>query len=214
MKQIPCAYCGRLVVKRDKEDVFPKCLYPSSKYKSKVQRLKVPACSECNQGWPKDEAHFRDILVMAGDKPNAMRQELWDTTIRRSFDKIDGPKRIQDLIAKMKPVTVNGSKRYMVFPGEDERVMRVVRKTIRGLCSYHKIMSPVSDKQVWVDILKYLVPQELLNQLTSYHREQDIVEYRYQIMNEQGINSAWHITFFQRVTFVGLVSMSEAGFGD
>lgn len=213
MKKTPCAYCGKLITKPEKEHVFPRCLYPSSKDKSKVQRLIVLACSDCNKSWVDDEPHFRDMLVMAGEKPNAVRQELWETTIR-SFNKLDGLRRRRDIIEKMKPVEVANSERYMIFPGRDERVVRVVRKIIRGLCSYHKIMSPVSDKQVWVDILKYMVPQELLNQLTSYHREQDIVEYQYQIMNEQGINSAWHITFFQLVTFVGLVSISETGFGD
>lgn len=75
-------------------------------------------------------------------------------------------------------------------------------------------MSPVLDKQVWADILKYMVAQELLDQLTSHNREQDIIEYRFQVMNEQGISSAWYMTFFECVTFVGLVSMSEAGFAD
>ncbi len=185
MKETPCAYCGKLVADPEKEHVFPKCLYPQSKDKSKVQRLTIPACRSCNSGWADDEAHFRNILVLAGESPNATRRELWNTTILSSFNELDGLRRRQDIIKKMKPVEVANSERYMIFPGEDDRVMRVVRKIIRGLCSYHKVMSPVSDKQVWADILKYVVPQELLNQLTSYHREQDIVEYRYQVMNEQ-----------------------------
>ena len=211
---VRCAYCGRPVDHAEKEDVLPKCLYPSSKSRSKVQRLKVPSCRDCNESWQDDEPHFRNALVLAGETPNATRRELWNGPILRSFNKLDGLRRRRDITEKLKTVKIAKSERHMIFPGDDEKVMRVIRKIIRGLCGYHKLMSPVLDKQVWVDILKYVVAQELLDQLTSHHREQDIVEYRYQTMNEQGISSAWYITFFERVTFVGLVSISEAGFAD
>lgn len=211
MKETPCAYCGKSPAKRDKEHVFPKCLYPPSKGKSKVQRLTIPACRDCNKGWANDEAHFRNMLVLAG-KPNTTRRELWETTTLRSFDKADGLARIQDLIARMKPVKVGDSEGHMIFPAEDERVMRVVRKIIRGLCYYHKVRSPVSDQRIWANVLKYVVPQGFLDQMSYHHREQDIVEYRYQVLNEEGVNSVWLITFFERVTFIGVVSMSESGF--
>lgn len=211
MKEIPCAYCGKPVAKCDREHVFPKCLYPPSKGKSKVQRLTIPACRDCNKGWADDEAHFRNVLLLAG-KPNAARRELWETTALRSFDEVDGLKRMQDLIARMKPVKVADSEGHMIFPGQDERVMHVVRKIIRGLCYYHNVISPLSDQRIWADVLKYVVPQEFLNQMGYHHREQDIVEYRCQVLNEEGVNSVWLITFFERVTFIGLVSMSEDGF--
>lgn len=211
MKEIPCAYCGKPVAKREKEHVFPRCLYPPSKGRSKVQRLTIPACRDCNKGWADDEAHFRNMLVLAGE-PNAVRRELWETTTLRSFEEIDGPRRVSDLIARMKSVKMTDGEGYMIFPGEDERVMRVVRKIIRGLCHYHNVMSPVSDQRVWADVLKYVVPQEFLEQMNYHHREQDIVEYRYQVLNEGGINSVWLIAFFERVTFIGLVFTSESGF--
>lgn len=212
MKEILlCAYCGKPITKRDKEHVFPKCLYPISKASSKVRRLTIPSCRVCNSGWADDEAHFRNILAVAGE-PNAARRELWETAIRRSFDKVDGVKRVNDLIKKMKSVNTALGIRHKVYPGEDERVVRVVRKIIRGLCHYHKVLSPVSDKRVWVDVLKYTFPQEFLDQMTYQHREQDIAEYKYQILNEEGVNSAWFITFFERVTFIGIVSMSQNGF--
>lgn len=211
MKEIRCAYCGKLISKRDKEHVFPRCLYPPSKASSKVQRLTIPSCRDCNASFADDEAHFRNMLAIAGE-PNPARFELWETTIRRSFDKADGWRRVNDIIKEMKPVVTSDGPRHKVYPGEDDRVTRVVRKIVRGLCHHHSVMSPVSDKRVWVDVQKYPIRQELLDQLNHHHREQDIVEYRYQIMNEDDINSAWHITFFEEVSFVGLVCMSEEGF--
>lgn len=212
MREIRCAYCGKPITKHDKEHVFPKCLYPLSTGKSRVQRLTIPSCRDCNKGWASDEAHFRNVLVVAGEMPDAIRRELWETTIHRSFDKVDGPKHAQDLISRMKPVTVAGGERHMIFPANDEQVMRVVRKVIRGLCYYHKVMSPVSDQRIWADVLKFVVPQEFIDQMGYNHREEDVVEYRWQVLNYEGINSVWLITFFERVTFIGLVSISESGF--
>ena len=208
MRKKLCAYCGKTLHRGDKdnEHVFLGGLYPQSKDRSKVQRLTIPACRDCNSSWADDEAHFRNILMLAGE-PNAVRRELWETTTLRSFDKVDGIRRMNDLIAKMKPVKVDDKERHKVFPGKDERVLRVVRKIIRGLCSHHSVASPVSDARVSADVLKYVVPQGLLDEMICHHREKDIVEYRYQVLNEDGINSVWLITFFERVTFIGFVSM-------
>lgn len=72
-------------------------------------------------------------------------------------------------------------------------------------------MTAVSEKRVWADVLKYQIPEEYLSKMAYEHREQDIADYRYQVLCESGIHSAWLITFFQRVTFLGLVSLSEDG---
>jgi hypothetical protein len=207
-----CAYCGKPALKHDKEHVFPKCLYPLSKANSRVQRLTIPACNSCNNAWSDDEAHFRNILTVAGD-PNPSRIELFNTKVMPSFDEVDGVRRMDDLIARMKPVKMDdGSSQHMIYPGEDKMVLRVVKKVVRGLSYHHNVVWPISDTRVWVDVLKYEIPKALYDQMDYHHREQDIAEYRYQVLNDQGINSAWLITFYQRVTFIGLVSLLENGF--
>jgi hypothetical protein len=204
-----CSYCGEHPA-TDNEHVFPRSLYPAAKARSRVQRLTIPSCNECNKGWSDDEVHFRNVLALAGE-PNDARRELWETTIRRSFRKKDGTRRVGDLIQIMRPFEMDGRARHKVYPGEDERVIRVVKKIIRGLCHHHHIMSAIPEKRVWVDVLKYQIPKEFLSVMAYEHREHDIAEYRYQVLQEYGIHSAWVITFFQRVTFIGIVSMSEDG---
>jgi hypothetical protein len=86
----PCAYCGNPSDKRDKEHVFPRNLYPISKASSKIQRLTIPACNKCNNSWSDDEVHFRNMLVIAGDPLSPAREELWKTTVDRSFELVDG----------------------------------------------------------------------------------------------------------------------------
>src|SRR4030042_5934571 len=101
-----CSYCGERIA-TDNEHVFPHNLYPISKAQSRVQRLTIPSCNDCNKGWSDDEAHFRNVLALAGE-PNDARRELWQTTIRRSFEKKDGARRLRDLVESMRSVEING----------------------------------------------------------------------------------------------------------
>lgn len=200
-----CAYCGKPA--SDREHVFPKCLYPMSKNKSKIQRLTIPACNECNKSWSDDEAHFRDIMFLAGD-PGGIANELW-RTVHRSLKEIDGRRRAKDIVSQFIPV---GENNYKIYPGKDERVIRVVKKVIRGLSYYHKIMTAVPDSLVWVNILKFQIPKNFLDEMSYSHREKDIAEYKYQALNdyEHDICSAWIITFLGRITFIGIVSFPES----
>jgi hypothetical protein len=108
----------------------------------------------------------------------------------------------------MKPVEIAGAERHMIYPGEDPRVMRVVKKIIRGLCWHHDLPSPVADSQVWADVLKYVVPQEFLDEMPIHHREKDIVEYRYLPLTYEDMHSLWLLTFFEKRTFIGVVFKS------
>jgi hypothetical protein len=146
-----CSYCGERVA-TDKEHVFPKNLYPDSKAQSRVQRMRIPSCNICNNGWSDDEAHFRNILGLP-EKPNKSQRELWDTTILRSFTKLDGARRIRDLVNSIRSVDVDGQPRHKVYPREDARVVRVVKKVVRGLSHHHQVMSAVPDSRVWVDVM-------------------------------------------------------------
>ncbi len=204
-----CSYCGERRA-TDKEHVFPRNLYPAFKSSSRIQRLTIPSCNECNAGWSDDEVHFRNVLVIAGD-PNEARRELWETTIRRSFNEKDSIRRLRDLVEISHPVEIEGNDRHMVCPGQDDRILRIIKKIIRGLCHHHGVMSAVTEGRVWADILKYQIPEEFLSEMAYEHREQDIVEYRYKVLRADGIDSVWVITFFQNVTFIGIVSMSEDG---
>ncbi len=200
-----CSYCGRNVDKTENEHVFPSCLYPKTKAGSKVQRLTIKACRQCNGSWSDDEAHFRNVLVLSGDHPNKPRQELWRGPVNRSFDQPDCKKRIDDLLALMRPVDTKKGERQLIFPGNDERILRVIRKIIRGLAHHHGLFPHVSDEKVWVDVLKYEVPKDLINGMSYQHREPDIAEYWYEETNDEEINSAWLIRFFEAPSFVGLI---------
>ena len=205
-----CAYCGSVAAPTQREHVFPRCLYPGSKAGSRLQRLTVPACNNCNNGWADDEAHFRNILTLAGDPTTEERDELWSSTIRRSFGQSDGVRRMKELLQQMKPTEAQGSQRYVVNPGDDPRVRRIIRKIIRGLSYHHGLNWPVPDDRVRADVLRYDFPDDLLVQMHYQHRDADIVEYWYEAPKDETYDSAWLLRFYRRVRFVGLVYAADS----
>jgi hypothetical protein len=178
-----------------------------------VQRITVPACIACNNQWSNDEAHFRNVLLLSGNKTSVV-QELWEGKTRRSFGYVDGRKRLGDLVNQLVPVLTDSGPRHMIYPGRDDRVMKIVRKVIRGLCHHHGLLSPVLDSQVWADIQQFEVPEEFLADCTAVHAERDILEYRYALLNEVGLHSFWILKFFGRTPFYGSVNQTTDARGD
>ncbi len=211
MKGNACAYCGAVGARLEREHVFPKCLYPpSSRARSNVQLLTVPACAKCNSSWTDDEAHFRDMLTISGE-PNAVVLENWETVLR-SFSKVDGQHRRRELAEHMRPVSIDGQLRHRVFPGKDDKVRRILRKIVRGLCYHHKLLTPVSDRRISADVQKYAIPAAFRDSMIAQHRERDVAEYSYERIGSHGIHSVFVLTFFENRSFFALVSESEQGF--
>lgn len=207
MRLKSCSYCGRKFEVLQREHVFPDNLYPKNSSDNKVQRLTIPACDECNKSWSDDEVHFRNVLIMAGLYPNSSRQELFSEKMMPSFDEVDGFRRMMELMSLMKPVSKSGQQLQQIFPAEDERVLRVVRKIIRGLSHFHNLETAVPDNRVWADVLRYEIPPEYLATMESHDRDPNIVSYKFNPLNEPGIEiqSAWVIKFFNSVNFIGFV---------
>lgn len=188
--------------------MVPRALYPPSKTTSRVRRITVPACEPCNNGWSGDEAHFRNVLLMSGESTPVVH-ELWSGKTKRSFDKCDGRKQAVDLVTQLVPVQTPEGGRHMIYPGRDPRVMRIVRKVIRGLCHHHGLLSPVSDFQVWADVQQFLVPPEFDALMTVAHAEEDVLRYRFAVIDGPEQHSCWVLRFFDRTPFFGIVYRSE-----
>jgi hypothetical protein len=123
-----------------------------------------------------------------------------------SFYKTDGMRRATELRERWEPVTVDGKQRWMIYPGKDTRVVRVLRKIIRGLSSFHGVESQIEESRVWVDVLNYPIPDYLIEGEMFHHREEDILTYWYQSVEEDELRSIWFLKFFDRRTFIATVT--------
>ena len=201
-----CAYCGSdAAVTVD--HVVSRGLYPPSKAASACPRITVPACVPCNSGWADDEPHFRNVILLAGVPTLAVR-ELWEGKTRRSLKQPDGRRRALEIAKLLVPITTDDGDRHMIYPAQDERVLRVVRKTVRGLCHHHGLLSPVLDGQVLVDIHKFVIPPEFLAEMTVGYTEPDVLEYRFGLIDEPEIHSGWLLTYYGRTSFLCIVFRS------
>lgn len=202
-----CGYCGKPALKLTGDHVVSACLYPGSKATSKVQRITIPACSTCNRSWADDEAHFRTVVLMASD-PNPAAKELWPTVVR-GLREVDGERRRRDVRQLMEPVQVDGADRWMIYPGRDTRVLRVVRKIVRGLAYYHGLGVVASDSRVWTDVLTFPIPAKFLEEVTFLHREPDVFQYWFEAYDGNEFTSLWYLRFFEKLPFIALVAAPE-----
>lgn len=201
--------CGEFRI-TTREHVVPRSLYPVSKSNSTFQRITIAACATCNNGTADDDAHFRNVVVVAGE-PNDAVKELWSGPVHRGFDQVDGRRRARDLFNLMRPAPDIGPNLYRIYPAEDPRVLRIIRKIIRGLSRYHELTGPVSDGQVFADVLRQPIPQEIVAAMEHKTAEPDILEYGYLCLDEPpGLLSAWFLRFYERTSFLGLVFADEA----
>jgi hypothetical protein len=204
----PCAYYGNEAA-QTVDHVVSKALYPPSKRDSRTPRITVPACQACNGSWVDDEPHFRNVMLVAGE-PNVAVRELWEGKTRRSFQQPDGRRRARDLTAHMEPVETADGPRHLICPARDERVLRVVRKVVRGLCHHHGLLSPVADDQVVADIHRFEIPAAFQDEMVVAHAETDILIYRYSLVDDPDMHSGWVLSFFERTPFFCIVFRSNA----
>ncbi|MEJ0020623.1 MAG: hypothetical protein WDN25_29565 [Acetobacteraceae bacterium] len=202
-----CAYCG-CAEPATRDHVVSNALYPvvtPQRGKAQVQRITVPACKSCNEGWSGDEAHFRDTLLLAGD-PTPTVWTLWEVKARASFLARDGHKRVRDLADRF---VATASGRHMIYPGRDERVMRIVRKTVRGLCCHHKLRSTVFDGEVWADVQRFAVPPEWSAGMQAFDADADVLKYQFGLLKDDpDMESFWALRFFGRTPFHCIVYRS------
>ncbi|TIV81698.1 MAG: hypothetical protein E5V66_10410 [Mesorhizobium sp.] len=204
-----CGLCGehRLTTR---EHVVPKSLYAPTRSNSRFQRIIIAACKDCNNGSADDDAHFRFVLTLAGDT-NSTVDELWSGKVRRALAEKDGRRRALDVFALMRPAPDVGPDRHRIYPADDPRVLRSVRKIIRGLSRHHRLNYPIRDDQVLADVQRLPIADDLFAAMEHRSAEPDVLEYAYLHLDDpEGLLSQWWLRFFKRTSFTGLAYASEA----
>lgn len=205
----PCAYCGTTAVERTVGHVVPRNIYRANG-DSREQLITVPECRNCMASWEGADGAFRDMMVISGE-PNQPVQDLWDGTVARSLTRPAGRQWARDIVNRTVAREVNGEVRHLVFPGQDPKVMHVVRRIVRGLCHYERISTAVPDGKVWAQVMDYEVPEEYQAQMTWRRPGSKIFRYGFIVMNDTAANihSFWLLTIFERRVFHGIVALTE-----
>jgi hypothetical protein len=97
----------------------------------------------------------------------------------------------------------------MIYPANDPRVLRIIRKIVRGLLYTHKFPS-ANESDIFADIHRFEIPAEFAEIFQYEHRDPDIVKYKYARLDTDPILSVWVITFFNRTTFIAAVLRAES----
>jgi hypothetical protein len=163
-------------------------------------------CHPCNHGWSDDEAYFRGVLLLAGE-PNDPVRELWAANLTRSLKEKDGLRRAKELVQRFVPVTVDGQDRKMIYPGDDPRVIRIIRKIVRGLSHHHRVEDGIEDARIRADVLRFSIPDDLWSSGTFHKTGSDIFRYWYKTFDkdDKELSSLWILTFFDRREFIAIV---------
>ena len=209
MAKVQCAYCGQPATGKERDHVVPKCLY-SSCQRQRGALLTVPVCRSCNVGFSNDETHFRGVMLLAGE-PNEAVHEVWQTKMLRSLARPDGRKRAADLAAQMVPRQGAAGQEHLIYPDRDERVVRVLRKIVRGMSFHHFGTIALPEALVRVETLRYAIPNGFLDALSRGDVVPEVFEYWYLDMRgdpDRSFDVTWMLRIFERRWFIAWVGLA------
>jgi hypothetical protein len=189
----------------------------------------VRACGHCNRGFSADEADFRGFTVMAnsrGEQP--MRDRLFCNEVVRNWRRPEAAgaiRRILDMIHLPEGSSPENPFGATLVPSE--KIMRAVRKFVRGLNFHH--FTPIRglpqvliDDRIEVDPLYgldvgflYEMPdwQVIHPQVFGYGFSEEAM------VDVPGVDSFWMLDVYRGATFTAVVKsntfplMGNAGLG-
>lgn len=208
MKNKPCAFCGSTEKDnpRTKGHVVQKSMYPEVGFET-VRRITVPECARCSAIWQDAEDHFRSVMALAAADHNEHADAQWDGPISRAHRRAeDGRQRMGELLKWVVERDTPEGKEYVLHPADIEKVLLVVRKMVRGLCHYHGLTTQVADHQMLAMQYEHSPPPGA--EAVEYNHVPGVFRYSYfhQHLEPGTIHVSWLLTFYERISFIGLVS--------
>jgi hypothetical protein len=220
-----CVYCGGVDDLTD-DHVPPQGIFPKPRPPGGL--VKVRACRACNGGASKDDEYFRLMLCLSqdvGESPEA--QKHWEP-ILKSLTREQARGMASALFRSIHPVQAMtwggvhlGPK--IGFDVDLERISRVIERTVRGLHFHELNRRPAEGSDVLVhcdETLIRLPPQALGNArqkiiLPLAGVEPKVVapgvfSYRFLVAQDKPAASAWALTFYERKSFLAIVTPVDA----
>jgi hypothetical protein len=203
----PCIYCGSLE-EGTRDHVPPRCLFPRPR---PLDTVTVPACRSCNQSYQLDDEHFAVAMGAQcyAEDPEAAR--VWTSIIRPLLARspglrtmlsqqiIDGPVQTPAGIVLPDRIAIRFSA---------PRIVRVVRRIVRGLLWHHYRHVPASNIELVVFQEQIVHPEvaDTLNTRTVLSGVGDtIFRYRHGVASDAPDTSVWALQFYAQTQFIIIV---------
>lgn len=209
MKNKPCAYCGSKAEDnpQTKGHVLQRSLFPEKGFEF-VQRITVPECMNCKAIWQDAEDEFRSFMVLGAEGDNDHANEQWDGPVNRSFQrKEDGIQRMEAVLRYLAPRQTSSGEGPRLFPHRSKNVHLVVKKMVRGLCHHHGLATQVPDCAVLSGPFPNSPPAHVKS-VVKFDYLPGVFRYSYfsVLKQPQRIYLHFLLTFYERVSFLGMVS--------
>ena len=211
-----CTYCGEPASEND--HVPPRTIFGET---GPSDLIRVPVCADCHAPTSKDDEYFRDVIALREDVyDNPVAQEALQAAMRA----LKRPQRRRHTTAFLRKVRqVDLVTQQGLYAGRGGavvvdlgRLARVIARTIRGLYFAHegKALPPGTDVVVWNESGLHNLSAEQMESVASVvlpvtkqpeHEMGDLTfQYQYLLAADRNDASAWLITVYQKVRFVGI----------
>lgn len=201
-----CIYCGTSGA-LTKDHVPPKCLFP----KPRGPQITVPACKACNQSFKKDDEYFAMAIAVESyvDHPSAF--QVWEQSLRPMILQGQGLRRMLSAsILDGDVVTPTGvylpDRKAIRF--KKSRILRVVKRIVRGLLWHHYKVRP-SEEAVFEVHRNPTLNDPIANFINSMTQlswiGDDIFRYRHSLVAGDPDGSIWCLQFYGHSELIVLV---------
>ena len=203
-----------------KDHVPPKCLFA---IKDRINLLKLPACSVCNNRSSKDDEYLRSVLISRADIEESQSTNELRSALIRSLSNLGQPgfqKAYARSVSSKRIFTPAGIflGKHPVITVDNERLEKVLSKIIRGLYYHHmkktlsreyliKIISEDNLKRQALNTKEFIKSKIFcfLDQTWLYEIGKNTFHYKYLLTREDNCAGAWILRFYKKVHFLGLV---------
>jgi hypothetical protein len=216
MKQDVCAYCGA-PNPTSRDHIPPAGIFGEPRPSDLIT---VPSCFACNNGASKDDEYFR-LVVSATVDPDVFRDA--HASFQAALRNLRRPQAARfnaAIRAAMTPVTLDspaGPVRTGAITVESDRISRVTSRIIAGLYYHHRgvpVPSMSSVWSTWVGAVHQkpgtLDALELFRTGVPWTPGRTIgaatFRYAYFFFPGYDVESAWLLSFFDHVAFIGLIN--------
>lgn len=222
-----CIYCGRAASEVEEklltsDHIPPKCLFPEPRPST---LLTVPACYRCNQSFAKDDELIKLYLLLNHRTENSSVAKRILPSVFRSLSRKQARKYSARLFNSIRPLDMYSPSGIFLGQGasynvDNDRILKVLFRIVKGLIYInYKTTVPeqsefvFSEDQKFLDILsmKTRVLVDILNSQQAKVVVSGGFHYRHATVNGDPFNSVWCLSFYDSISFIGILSdrMSE-----